>query len=79
MLKPIKHRDENETAADIVRKATGQEAPEEPTKEQISAVMAALGRRGGPKGGRARAKILSSARRKAIAKKAADARWRKME
>ena len=36
----------------------------------------ALGKLGGPKGGRARADKLSPARRKAIAKKAAAARWR---
>jgi hypothetical protein len=35
----------------------------------------ALGRLGGPKGGRARAEALSPVRRKAIAKKAAKARW----
>jgi hypothetical protein len=76
MPKPIKHDDPNELAASIVRRATKEEAvPPEPTAEQISAVMAALGRRGGPKGGPARAKALSPARRKAIAKKAAAARW----
>jgi hypothetical protein len=36
----------------------------------------ALGKLGGPKGGRARAAKLSPARRKAIAKKAAMARWK---
>ena len=35
----------------------------------------ALGKLGGPKGGRARAEALSPARRKAIARKAAKARW----
>jgi hypothetical protein len=35
-----------------------------------------LGRRGGLKGGKARAKKLSAARRKAIAKRAAEARWK---
>lgn len=35
----------------------------------------ALGKLGGPKGGLARAAKLSPARRKAIAKKAAQARW----
>ena len=37
----------------------------------------ALGRLGGPKGGAARAAALSPAKRKAIAKKAAQARWGK--
>lgn len=36
----------------------------------------ALGRLGGQKGGRARAKKLSPAQRKSIAKKAAKARWK---
>jgi hypothetical protein len=35
------------------------------------------GKIGGPKGGRARAKKLSAARRKEIARKAAQARWSK--
>jgi hypothetical protein len=37
----------------------------------------ALGRLGGLKGGAARAKKLSAAKRKAIAKKAAAARWKR--
>jgi hypothetical protein len=37
----------------------------------------ALGSKGGKKGGKARAKQLSSKRRSAIAKKAADARWKR--
>jgi hypothetical protein len=37
----------------------------------------ALGRLGGAKGGKARAAKLSPAKRKAIAKKAADARWKR--
>ena len=40
-------------------------------------VAVALGRRGGLKGGRARAESLSQKRRKEIAKKAAAARWQK--
>lgn len=36
----------------------------------------ALGKLGGAKGGKARAKALSPAKRKAIAKKAAAARWK---
>ncbi len=48
-----------------------------PTVKMISKVMAELGRRGGPKGGAARAKTLTAERRKQIAKKAARARWSK--
>lgn len=43
--------------------------------ELIKAAAAALGRKGGLKGGVARAKALSSKRRSEIAKKAAAARW----
>ena len=50
------------------------EATGELTKKNPAAV--ALGRLGGLKGGKARAKKLSSRRRSEIAKKAAAARWR---
>jgi hypothetical protein len=45
----------------------------EPTAEMVKEVFSMLGRRGGP----ARAKALTPAQRKAIAKKAAAARWGK--
>ena len=48
---------------------------EHPTPEEIRRVMSALGRIGGPKGGKARAKKLSAKRRRDIAKRAASARW----
>lgn len=50
-------------------------APEEPTAapSALSAYFAAMGR----KGGASRGKSLTASRRKAIAKKAAKARWRK--
>jgi DNA replication initiation complex subunit (GINS family) len=62
--------------------ATGQQTdsqimPEPPTKEDVSRVMSMLGKIGGPKGGDARAKALSSKKRSDIAKKAAMARWGK--
>jgi hypothetical protein len=46
-------------------------------KEPNESPAVALGRAGGLKGGRARADALSGRRRSAIAKKAAQARWRK--
>ena len=49
----------------------------QPTKDDIRRVMSALGKVGGPKGGRARADSLSKKRRNEIAKKAAMARWGK--
>jgi hypothetical protein len=60
--------------AEIVTPQT-KERVAEPTQAAISEVMAALGRRGGRKGGPARAAKLGPRRRRAIAKKAAQARW----
>jgi hypothetical protein len=67
-------RDLNSLAAQIVAEATDDEksVPEEPEKDP-SAV--ALGRKGGLKGGPARAAKLSAKKRSQIAKKAAQARW----
>ena len=47
----------------------------EPTEKDPAAVS--LGRKGGKKGGRARAKSLSAKKRTAIARKAARARWKR--
>lgn len=68
-------RDLNALARSIVDEATG-EAPREP-EEDLSKDPAAveLGRRGGLKGGPARARKLSPERRADIARKAAKARW----
>lgn len=62
-------KDVNQLAADILRAAT-----EEPAKNPAAV---ALGRRGGLKGGKARAEALTPAKRSQIAKKAAAARWKK--
>src|SRR5688572_1627539 len=59
-------------AADIDRAAG--EGMAQPQEKNPAAV--ALGRLGGLKGGKARAEKLSAAKRKAIAKKAAQARWK---
>lgn len=50
----------------------------EATKEKNPAAVA-LGRLGGLKGGPARAAKLSKAKRKTIAKKAANSRWKKQK
>ncbi len=50
--------------------------PEPPAKDPMAVE---LGRRGGLKGGKARAAKLSDEQRSAIAKKAADARWNRPE
>ena len=47
------------------------------TQEVRHLIAVTLGRQGGLKGGKARAKKLSAKKRSAIAKKAAEARWGK--
>ncbi len=68
-------RDLNRFAKFIEDKATGQIEPDPETGKNPAAV--ALGRLGGQKGGKARAEKLSPAKRRAIAKRAAAARWEK--
>jgi hypothetical protein len=68
----------NELAYQIVQEATGQapaELPPPPDTRNPAAV--ALSRLGASKGGKARAAALSPAKRKAIARKAIAARWRR--
>lgn len=67
--------DTNKKAKAIVDLVTSDKKDEKLTKEQISDIMTKLGRMGGKKGGKARAKKLSPEERTAIAKKAAAARW----
>lgn len=75
MLKRSKMpRDANQLGKMIVDIATGN-APPEPEKPAKNPAAVALGKLGGVKGGKARAKALTSAKRKAIAKKAAAKRW----
>jgi hypothetical protein len=67
-------RDVNQLAKLVADIATGQaELPK--TDEGKDPAAVALGRRGGLKGGKARAKSLPAKRRAEIAKKAAAARW----
>lgn len=67
-------RDINTLAFQIVQEATGEKPEEEPKPEKNPAAVA-LGRLGGLKGGKARAKKLSKERRIEIAKEAAKKRW----
>ena len=69
-------RDPNQLAKFIVDVATGNAPPPKPEPEKNPAAVA-LGKLGGKKGGPARAKKLSAAKRKEIAKKAAASRWGK--
>jgi len=63
----------------LARKVLDKVAPdaEEKAEPEKNPAAVALGRLGGLKGGKARAEKLSAAKRKAIAKKAAQARWDK--
>jgi len=63
---PMLKRSSNETVTQV--------AGEAPTKDPAAV---ALGRKGGLKGGKARAQSLSAAKRARIARKAAKARWEK--
>lgn len=65
--------DLNELAFRLVAKATEEEAVEDPPEKDPAAV--ALGRKGGLKGGLARAAKLTPEQRSATARKAAQARW----
>ncbi len=87
MKKPRKlPRDRNQLAYEIVRLSTEEEPEEQPTQEEpaeeppqgrsvISQYLAEIGRKGGLKGGKARAAKLTKEQRSEIAKKAAAARW----
>jgi len=66
-------KDANQLAKLITDIATGEEADEAKTEKNAAAVE--LGRKGGLKGGKARADKLSPEKRKEIAKKAAEKRW----
>lgn len=68
-------RDINQLAKLIVDQSTGNAPPAPPDTRNPAAV--ALSKLGASKGGKARAKNLSAAKRKAIAKKAAAKRWSK--
>jgi hypothetical protein len=70
-------KDPNKLAYEIVKMST--EEPTEPEQPQerseISKYLAEIGRKGGLKGGKARAEKLTPERKKEIAQKAAATRW----
>jgi hypothetical protein len=76
MANPKRPTDVNQRANLIARIATG-EIKDIPPNEGKNPAAVALGKLGGLKGGNARAKSLTPAKRKAIAKKAARTRWGK--
>ena len=74
MKKPSRPRDPNQLAKLILDMTTGEipnDSPKGPEPQETT-----WRRKGGRKGGKARAKALSPGKRSAIAKKAAAARWR---
>lgn len=67
-------RDLNQLAQRLVQEATG-EVPAAPPEPEKDPAAVALGRRGGLKGGKARAAKLTAEQRSEAARKAARARW----
>jgi hypothetical protein len=72
--KPKRPRDPNQLAHLIAAIATG-EADDVKTDDGKNPAAVALGRKGGLRGGKARAESMSAKERSAIAQKAAKARW----
>ena len=68
-------RDTNQLAAAVVAKATGQAPPETDRDDGKDPAAVALGRKGGLKGGKARAAKMTPEERSESARKAAQARW----
>ena len=67
-------RDVNELARQLVDEATGEAPPFDPDEGKDPAAVA-LGRKGGLKGGKARAEKMTPEQRSQAARKAAQARW----
>lgn len=75
MATPKRPRDANQLAKNIVDLSVGDVVEADPDYGKNPAAVA-LGRLGGLKGGKARAKKLSPSRRSEIARIAAEARWK---
>ena len=67
-------RDLNQLAQRLGQEATG-DAPAAPPEREKDPAAVALGRRGGLKGGKARAEKMTPEQRSASARRAAEARW----
>lgn len=81
MGKKSKHNEDvNELAHGLVSRSTASDdSIPLPTKSQISKFMAQLGRKGGQIGGKRRLETMSAKERKEVARKAAQARWKRKE
>lgn len=76
MPKRSSKKEDEAQAAVRIMETIAEKSDEREIPEDVRAAAAALGRRGGLKGGPARAAKLSAKKRSDIAKKAAAARWR---
>lgn len=72
---PKRPRDTNQLAKLIVDLATGDASESTPVDDGKDPAAVALGRKGGLKGGKARADAMSAERREEVARNAASARW----
>jgi len=68
--------DPNRAAALTVKLATQETEEPLPERDAVSQYLATIGRRGGIKGGKARAQALTGKRRSEIARLAAQTRWK---
>lgn len=75
--KPKRPRDANLLAKQIVDLSTGRAEEEKPDDSGKDPAAVALGRKGGLKGGKARAESLSPEQLSEIGRKGAKARWKK--
>jgi hypothetical protein len=78
--RPAAKRDFMQVARGIVEQAIGEQMDgnplPDPPEDKRNPHAVALGSMGGKKGGKARARKLTAARRKSIARKAAKSRWK---
>jgi len=79
--RPKRPADPNQLAHQIVELSTAGNTPvgqDTLSKEQVSRIMAEMGRKGGKIGGKKSLETMSAKARKARAKKAAKARWKRL-
>ncbi len=73
---PKRPRDVNKLAFQIVQESVGEAEPEIPEDTGKDPAAIALGRKGGLKGGKARAAKMTQEERSGAARKAAQVRWK---
>lgn len=72
-------KDPNEFARSVLDQIIAKHDPEASREQGKDPLAVARGLKGGAKGGHARAKKLSASKRKTIATKAANSRWKKRD